>query len=111
MGYIKVYFLILITTEYFVEPFSFTLCAKRSVEVHFYFLPFVSLQKVPSHCLRIKGKMCQAHTLGTVEPCTLAQSEHLWDLAVTKPMILSTKGINMTWCGYIGLQHIQKSAF
>ena len=47
----------------------------------------------------------------TVEPCTLAQSDHLWDLAVTKPMILSTKGINMTWCGYIGLQHIQKSAF
>ena len=50
-------------------------------------------------------------TANTVEPCTLAQSDHLWDLAVTKPMILSTKGINMTWCGYIGLQHIQKSAF
>ena len=27
----------------------------------------------------------------TVEPCTLAQSDHLWGLAVTKPMILSTK--------------------
>ena len=46
-----------------------------------------------------------------VGPCTLAQSDHLWGLAVTKPMILSTKGINMTWCRYIGLQHIQKSAF
>ena len=34
----------------------------------------------------------------TVEPCTFI-------------VILSTNGINMTWCGYIGLQHIQKSAF
>ena len=32
----------------------------------------------------------------TVEPCTLAQSDYLWGLVVTKPMILSTKVINMT---------------
>ena len=31
----------------------------------------------------------------TVEPCTLAQSDHLWDLPVTKPIILSTKGITV----------------
>ena len=47
----------------------------------------------------------------TVEPCTLAQSDHLWGLVVTKPVILSKKGINMTWCRYNGLQYIQRSAF
>ena len=47
----------------------------------------------------------------TVGPCTLAQSYHLWGLVVTKPVILSKKGINMTWCRYIGLQYIQRSAF
>ena len=47
----------------------------------------------------------------TVEPCTLAQSDHLWGLVVTKPVILSKKGINMTWCRYNGLHYIQRSAF
>ena len=47
----------------------------------------------------------------TVGPCTLAQSDHLWGHVVTKPVILSKKGIDMTWCRYIGLQYNQRSAF
>ena len=46
----------------------------------------------------------------TVEPCILEQIEHLWGPAVSNPMILLTKSSNMTLDGYIGLQHIQKSA-
>ena len=48
--------------------------------------------------------------LPTVEPCILEQIEHLWDPAMTKPMILSTKSSNMPLGRYIGLQHIQKLA-
>ena len=55
--------------------------------------------------------MVGVRDIGTVEPCTLAQSDHLWGLVVTKPVILSKKGINMTWCRYNGLQYIQRSAF
>ena len=57
------------------------------------------------------GIVCQSCQRDTVGPCTLAQSDHLWGLVVTKPVILSKKGINMTWCRYIGLQYIQRSAF
>ena len=67
----------------------------------------IRLNKVRLSYVSCAGEMLE----NTVGPCTLAQSDHLWGLAVTKPMILSTKGINMTWCRYIGLQHIQKSAF
>ena len=66
-----------------------------------------SVHQLPNY---IRG-ITEENLLDTVEPCTLAQSDHLWGLVVTKPVILSKKGINMTWCRYIGLQYIQRSAF
>ena len=57
-----------------------------------------------------KSEVYVVSEIDTVDPCTLAQSGHLWSLAVTTPMILSTKGSNMTLGRCIGLQHIQKSA-
>ena len=35
--------------------------------------------------------------MNTVEPCILDQIDHFWSLAMTKPIILSTKGSNMTF--------------
>jgi len=60
--------------------------------------------------IRLKNHRPDELGINTVEPCTLAQSDHLWGLAVTKPMILSTNVCNMTLVRSIGLQHNQKSA-
>ena len=72
-----------------------------------YYLPSKAL---PGICHKHKQKdrpTCHSFLISnTVEPCILDQIGHLWGLAVAKPMILSTKGSNMTLGRCIGLQHI-----
>ena len=46
----------------------------------------------------------------TVSPYKIDRIDHLCGPTMTKQMILSTNGSNMSLSGCIGLQHIQKSA-
>ena len=81
-------------------------------ELKIFWVEIFSLEKELKFQAEIPSWNCgESKIFITVSPYKIDRIDHLCVPAMTKQMILSTNGSNMSLCGCIGLQHIQKISF